>query len=347
MTTYVAGAGCAQASDSRAESLEGLVFRAAAEALAEAGVARDDLDSLTLAASDQLDGRAISSMLLAAPAGGYLVDEIRCTEDGAIALATAAQRVRAGVSKWALAVSWTKSSESPVLAALGVNAEPILTKPAGLHPLAMEALEVQRFLHSSGASAGDFDELARQRRALAGEPAGDFGDTPLAIPIKAGHLPPPSDAAVAILLTSEPRRVRLDGFTHGVEHPVPVARAGAQGTLLREKAAEAYRNADLARPAACSVVETTDRNVFRLAMNVAGLGLTEDGDVSARLLDGGLSQVNKDGGLWRSNPVAAAGLQVTERAYRRLQEPGEVAICHSSYGMAGNGQAVWVMKAVA
>lgn len=345
--TYIAGVGCARIDDGRAMSLEELVFRAAAEALDDGGISRDEVDSLSLAASDQLDGRAISSMLLAAPAGGYLVDEIRCTEDGALALGMAAQRIRSEVSDWALAVSWTKSTESPILAALGVNAEPLFTRPAGLHPLAMEALEVQRFLHDAGVAADRFDELAARRRELGGRSADGDAEAPLALPIRSTHVPPQDDVAVAVLLTSHPRRVRLTSFAHGVEDPAPLARIGTPGAMLREKAAQVYASAGLSDPKGCRIVETTDRHVFRLAMNVAGLGLSDAGDAADRLLVGDLAHVNEDGGLWRRNPVLAAGLDVTVRAYQRLRDPGDEAICHSSFGMAGNGQAVWVMKAVA
>ncbi|MFM8555085.1 MAG: hypothetical protein ACKODG_02700, partial [Betaproteobacteria bacterium] len=59
------------------QRLEELAFDTVREALAEAGVDRRELDSVTLAANDEMDGRSITSMLLAAPSGAYLKDEIR------------------------------------------------------------------------------------------------------------------------------------------------------------------------------------------------------------------------------------------------------------------------------
>lgn len=345
---YIASVGVARSSDLREATLEQLVFRASSEALKNGGISREDVDSLSLAASDQLDGRAISTMLLAAPAGGYLVDEIRCTEDGSLALAMAAQRIRSGVSNYALAVSWTKSTESPVLAALGVNAEPIFTRPVGLHPFAMEALEVQRFLRDFDLEADQFDDLANQRRNLVGLPTiTRESNTMIALPIKTAHVPSHDDVAVAVLLTNRPARVQLLSFSYGVEQSVPMQRIGSSGTLLRGKAKIAYERAELTHPERVRVVESTDHNVFRLAMNVAGLGLATGNNACRQFLDGNLTHVNSSGGLWQSYPYIAAGLEVTARAYDRLQDVNDLAICHSSFGMAGNGQAVWVMKAVA
>src|SRR5690606_8737615 len=76
--------------------LEEMAFRTARAALDDAGSERRQLDSVTLGACDELDGRSISSMLLAAPSGAYLKDEIRVTDSGMTALALSAMRVASG-----------------------------------------------------------------------------------------------------------------------------------------------------------------------------------------------------------------------------------------------------------
>ncbi len=60
--------------------LEELVFDTAYAALKDAGVSRKQIDHVTIAGCDELDGRSISSMLLAAPAGAQLRDEMKCTD---------------------------------------------------------------------------------------------------------------------------------------------------------------------------------------------------------------------------------------------------------------------------
>ena len=56
--------------------LEEMAYRTARAALDDAGLTRKQLDHLTIGACDELDGRPISSMLMAAPAGGMLTDEM-------------------------------------------------------------------------------------------------------------------------------------------------------------------------------------------------------------------------------------------------------------------------------
>src|SRR3954471_17078530 len=94
--------------------LEEMVFDTARAALDDAGVERAAIDHVTIAGCDELDGRSISSMLLAAPAGAYLRDEIKCTDSGITGLCLGAMRVASGLFDLGLVVSWNKTSEAPV-----------------------------------------------------------------------------------------------------------------------------------------------------------------------------------------------------------------------------------------
>src|SRR5271156_5523769 len=104
---YIAGSAIARMRDPDAISLEELVFAAAEGALQDAGLTRAEIDGVCIAASDQFDTRVISSMPLSGPAGGYLRDEIKVSDDGSLALASAVLRIEAGASRRVLAVSWT------------------------------------------------------------------------------------------------------------------------------------------------------------------------------------------------------------------------------------------------
>ncbi len=94
------------------DSLETLIFRGARDALAEAGVERGELDGVVLGASDQTDGRAITSMLTSGPAGAYLNDEINVASSPGHALALGYMQILSGVHERLLVSSWGKSSES-------------------------------------------------------------------------------------------------------------------------------------------------------------------------------------------------------------------------------------------
>ena len=103
MSVYVLGVATHPASLNESSlRLEEMAYHTAHAALDAAGVTRRQLDSLTLGACDELDGRPISSMLMSAPAGGYGTDEIKVTDSGASALCLAYARFLAGESQLGL-----------------------------------------------------------------------------------------------------------------------------------------------------------------------------------------------------------------------------------------------------
>lgn len=321
-------------------SLEELVYAASEAALDDAGVTRREIDGVCLAGSDQLDGRSISSMPLAGPAGGYLRDEIKVGDDGSLALATAVMRLQAGASRRVLAVSWTKSSESPPQAALAVNADPTYGRPVGLTALASEALVTTAFVHASGISTTAVDAIAQRCRT------GACGSRDVvAWPLRACHIPPPTDAAVALVLSMEPSAVAVAGLAWGADDADPGTRRAGPDGRLSALTRTALREAGVPRIDASVPVETTDRTVFRLCMSVAGLGLAEPRHSAQALLAGDLPRVNETGGLWASNPLFAAGLECVARAASRVRDGAELAVAHSCYGAGGQGQLVTVLRA--
>jgi acetyl-CoA acetyltransferase len=78
-----------------------------------------------------------------------------------------------------------------------------------------------------------------------------------------------------------------------------------------------------------------------------GLGLTAPEEVAAALSTGRLPEVNPSGGLWATNPIFAAGLERVAEAVRRIRDGAPEALAHSSYGYAGQGQFVAVLRQAA
>ena len=317
-TVSVQGIGFARCPSPEALSLTELVFEASAAALADAGLSRADLDGVCLGASDQLDGRAISSMQLAGPAGGYLKDEIKVGDDGALAFATAVLRIEAGADRRVLAASWTKASESPLDAALGVNAEPVYSRPAGLHPMVAEAAVTAAFLDRAGLPSprGSADEF-------------------FCWPLRHDDLPPPTDAAVAIVLSEGPGPVEVAGLSWATEVADPTARRLTPEAAVAAVAGKAAAEAGIVIDGR-TVIETTDRTPYRLAMTLVGLGLGAETQ--------GLVNLNPSGGLRVSNPVYAAGLERVAHAALAVRAGAPVAVAHSSYGYAGQGQFVTILR---
>lgn len=135
------------------ESLEGLIFKAASGALADAELTRGELDGVVISASDQIDGRAISSMLTSGPAGAYLNEEINVASSPGHALALAWMQIASGTHRRLLVSSWGKASESAGAsseAAERLSTEPFFERDAGLTRIAAAGLQAQAHRASRG-----------------------------------------------------------------------------------------------------------------------------------------------------------------------------------------------------
>ncbi len=337
---YVAGAAVVRGGDPAEASLEELVFEAAAAALRDAGTTRAEIDGVCLAASDQLDGRVISSMHLAGPAGGYLRDEVKVADDGSAAFATAVLRLESGASRRVLAVSWGKREGAGPGEAEAPNPSPVYERELGLHPLVAEALVAQTFAHRNGIPLDRFDELAAGVSSGGGN---DAGDGIISTPLRRRHLAPEADAAVAVILTAEPAAVEVAGLAWGADNADPLCRSASPEASLAALARRAYRQAGV-EAATAPVVETTERNVFRLCISAAGLGLVEAPRAPEALLAGGLPALNAAGGRFAGEAMFAAGLERIAHAARAVAGGMDSAVAHSSYGRAGQGQLVAVLR---
>ena len=335
---HVAGAAILRAEEDA--SLEELVFEAAAAALTDAGIRRADIDGVCLAASDQLDGRVISSMPLAGPAGGYLRDEVKVADDGSTAFAAAVLRLEAGASRRVLAVSWGRREGARPEEAEAPNASPVYERELGLHPLVAEALVASTFAHRHGIPLSRFDDIADHLGGRTGD------DGIISTPLRRRHLTPDTDAAVALVLSAGPAAVEVTGLAWGADSADPLSRGSLPEEALTAVAGRAYRQAGV-DPRAVPVVETTERNVFRLCISAAGLGLVEAAGAPAALLGDGLPTLNAAGGRFAGEAMFAAGLERIAHAARAVAGGAESAVAHSSYGRAGQGQLVTVLRRTA
>ena len=130
--------------------LEEMVFDVARAALDDAYVERDQLEHVTIAGSDELDGRSIASMLLAMPAGAYLKDEIKCTDSGLIGLCLGAMRMTSGFGDLGVVVSWSKNSTSDFDNVTASRAEPFYLRPIGMNDTIANGLFANALMRDGG-----------------------------------------------------------------------------------------------------------------------------------------------------------------------------------------------------
>lgn len=311
------------------------VHLAALAALEHAGMDRDDLTGVVLASADALDGRLISSMHLAGPAGGYLRDETKVVDDPSVALASATWRVAAGVDRAVLVVSWHSPAESDPLNAVSPNPEPVFSRPVGAHPLAAEALAVTRWLHAHGLNADRFDSLTS---FLSPDTA---DDRVCFAPLRAAHLAPVDGAAVAVLVAADGLRAEIKAIDFSTDSALPLEQSPDPVRRLRERM-RARIGSD---PADAQVIETTDRTVFRLVMAAHAMGLGDPGEVADAVVGGGLPRLQPSGGLFRRNAGHAAGLERIVCAADAVERGAGTALAHSSYGRAGQGHSLTLLGA--
>lgn len=340
--------------------LEEMAYATARTALDSAGVSRQQLDSLTLGACDELDGRPISSMLMSAPAGGYGTDEIKVTDSGATALALAYARFLAGESDLGLVVSWCKSSKTDVGAVMRLRGDPFYTRPLGIDAALSDAL----FAQAMGVEFGIDEEEASTRVVgaylrAAKNPRGLLHVVPSEVdvrnsgyestPLRTAQRAPYSDGAVALVLASE-RFLRTNPRCR------PLARLAGVGW-----ATDSYR-LDAARLRSMN----SARAAWGSALRQAGLdgaqqldaielesqtGWHEAGYVRSFEIERSDS-VSPSGGPFAQNPLFCTGLvnaaeavlQVAGRA-GPVQRPGaRWAAAHGCHGYAQQGNVVMVFE---
>lgn len=337
--------------------LEEVVFETVAGALEDAGVAREELESVVLGASDELDGRSITSMLLAMPAGAFLKDEIRTTS-GLHALALQAMRIQSGLFDLGVVVSWAKPSEtSSVEAVQWTSLDPFIGRDVGLVDPIASAVMASAYLDRFGRNRGDLDRRAEEKaqgRALSNE--SNDASSEVSYPLRARHLAPIVDGAVAVVVAS-PRAVEgralhrnpvwLRGLAWGTDsHALPQRARLWEWPVLRRVAGDALGRAgcgaeDIDR------FEVDDYTVMHEALAVEALGLAESGTGFDYLsaAEGNGQRINPGGGGFGGYPPVCADLRRVAEVYRSLLD-GEArrALVHGTTGIAAQGHEVAVLE---
>lgn len=342
--------------------LEEMAYRTARAALDDAGVEHRQIDHVTLAASDEIDARGISSMLLSAPSGAYLKDEMRVTDSGMTGLQLGAMRAGSGNLQLGLVVSCSQSSAGPLEDIARMRAEPFFLRPIGLNFAVADALFAGAMAQEHAVSEDAVAERVRQRmHDAARNPraiqrrlptrAEITGSPLLAHPLRKGHRAPVTDGAVAMVLASgnwlrsNPGRhplARIAGASWRADrYQLDAERLG--GLKVFDAAlGEVLVRAGLAGVDELDVIEIEAQNAW------VDLALV------AAMKTGSSVSVSPSGGAWAQNPyfctglvnAAEAVLQVSGRAGAHQIEGARRALAHGSSGFAQQVHGFVVMEGV-
>ncbi|MBP6019012.1 MAG: thiolase family protein [Burkholderiaceae bacterium] len=341
--------------------LEEMAYRTARSALDSAGVKREQIDHVTLAASDEIDARGISSMLLAAPSGAYLKDEMRVTDSGMTGLQLGAMRVAAGDLNLGLVVSTVQASASPMQDIARMRAEPFYLRPIGLNFAIADGLFANSLMHHDGltedavamqvhsrmmAAAANTRAVARKKRSTADIASSSY----IAYPLRTEHCASITDGAVAMVLASG-KWVQ--------DHPEckPLARIAGMSSVVDRYQLDAER----------LTLKAFERALLE-AVKRAGLESADSLDVIELEAQTGWSDlamtqvfrrhgkavISPSGGAWAQNPyfctslvnAAEAVLQVSGLAGATQVDNAKISMAHGVSGFAQQTHSFMVFEGV-
>jgi acetyl-CoA acetyltransferase len=346
----------------RDKRLEELVFDTSAEALNRARTERQEIDHITLATCDELDGRSISSMLLAAPAGGYLKDEIKVTDSGLIGLCLAAMRIGTGRFNLGLMASWSKTSIAPFEDVMRMRCEPFFTRPIGLNASIADSLFAQALVSKGIASEDRANAVTVDLSNIAAKNQNGVRRKPptvqevtqssyVGVPLRMAHQAPLTDGAVSIVLcsgkwldarsTAKPL-ARIAGLGWAVDsYALSLDRLTALNSF-RTSWNRALKQAAVRDAGSLDAIELDNQTAFHALAYEQALDLS------------GAPSVSPSGSAFAQNPYFCMGLINVVEAVRQLADlAGPLQIkqarrvaAHGQHGFAQQGNAVVVLERV-
>jgi len=361
--------------DKSYEDIPETVFKVVQQAMAEAGIDRDDLDSIVTCSVDLWDGRTASNQMLADVVGSIMKPESRVAGDGLGAVFQGMLTILAGASEITLVVSQCRGSMGDHYEISNWVFDPIYQQPLGLDYLSAGALQANHYMKQFGISQEDCARIVvKNRKDAQNNPYAqvvkettveEVMDSPMwAYPIKEMDASPISDGACAVVLASRDKAKALS------KEPVWILGAGScvdshylgdrdltGGDALIKASNVAYGMADISDPlkeldvaevsAAFSYQELLWTELMGFCARGEGAKILQEGMTSL----GGALPVNPSGGMIAGNPVTVAGLtrlveavsQVRGEAGDRQVRQANRALSHGTTGCCGQGQYVMIV----
>ncbi len=357
------------------QAITDTVFEVVQEAMADAGVSREDVDSIVTSSVDLWDGRTASNQMLTDVVGAIMKSESRVAGDGLGATFQGMMTILCGASDLTLVVSQCRGSMGDPYGISNWVFDPIFQQPLGLDYLSAAALQANHYMKRFGITQEDCARVVvknlndaqnnPQAQVAKETTTDDVMHSPMwAYPIKEMDAAPVSDGACAIVLASQKKAKALS------KNPVWILGAGCcveahylgdrdltEGEALAKASKKAYEMAGIHDPvkeldlAEVSAEFSYQELLWTELMGFCGRGngikFLEQGMTSA----GGALPVNPSGGMIAGNPVTVAGLtrlveavlQVRGKAEARQVQNAKMALAHGTTGCCGQGQYVMIV----
>jgi acetyl-CoA C-acetyltransferase len=351
-----------------------LVYEVTRDALDDAGLNIDDIDTIVTVSNDFLDGRTISGMAVGDAAGGYDKNITTVEGDGTFGAFYGAMRVLGGFHA-ALVVAHSKGSEGSVKYITNAMFDPIYHRLLGVDAISASALQANYYMEKHGYSEEQFAQVSVKNHGNAVN--NPLAQLPMRItveevmqsrriadPLKLLDCSPVSDGAAAVIIgtekmaeRSQKKPVWIRGVAHCSEEYFIGDRDLADPKALRDASQRAYAMAGITSPReGIDVVELSEAFSYMEPLWLEGMGFCEPG-AGGTLIEQGITTmegelpVNPSGGLLSANPILVAGLariveatlQVRGEAGARQVSGVRTALAHGINGPCGQSHCVWIL----
>lgn len=359
------------------DTLMDFTFWVAREALAKAGLSRDELGCVIIGSSDIFhSGLSCSNSYDWDGTGAFMKDGSRA-EESIFAFIYGCMRIMSGEFDTVLVTSLVKGSENPDNdTCTSFFADPFYLRPVGMNETAAAAMQMREYMHRYGVTEEQcarvvvknlgnalFNPNAHVRKRVT---VGDvLASRLVSDPLKTLECAPKSDGVVSVLLASEDkvkqftdRPVWLKGYGCAVDHFYPGDRDLLNGTLTTAAAA-AYKMAGITDPQKqIDLAEVCEPYAFQELLWCEQLGFCGQGE-GGKLIDSGMTAmdgrlpVNPSGGVLAMNPYVSRGMyRIVEAALQIRGQAGEhqvgkevkTALAHATHGFAGQCHSVVILE---
>jgi len=347
----------------------GLAREAVTRALEDAELAMTDIDSVVVCSGPVLFAAVNQpEKWLVDAIGARLKPVVRVTSGGGTGLAGALaglNQIRGGFAERVLVVAYDKLSEGALQYSISTLYDPFWGREFAVGIMGFAAAywraRMQTLGHSEEAAAmvsvknhknALLNPYAHVKKEISIEDV--LNSKPLCWPIKLLDVPPISDGACAVVLSSEdaakksPDPAWIRGMAYYAEAENVAHRSMIQSEPLAIAAQRVYEQAGITNPRRqCDVIEVQEPYTCFELSYYEGLGLCPSGG-AAELIASGATQidgdipVNPSGGCMGANPIGATALiRLAEVAQQVRGRAGEHQIPGARVGLtqAGGGWA--------
>jgi len=347
-------------------SQAGLVREAVDRALADAKLTIDDIDSIVVASGPVLFAAVNQPEKWVADAiGATLKPVVRITSGGGTGLAGALAgyyQIAGGFADRVLVVAYDKLSEGALQYSISTLYDPFWGREFAVGIMGFSAaywrarMDVLGHTEEAAARVGVKNRRNAMRNPYAHgkkEVTVDevMNSRPLAWPIKLLDVPPISDGAAAVVLSSEKLAAKSTdrpAWIHGMGYFCEADNAPSRSMLVSEPLAIAarriYRAAGITNPRRqFDVVEVQEPYTCFELSYYESLGLCAPGEAAELIASGATDMdgdipVNPSGGCMGANPIGAAGLiRLIEAASQVMGKAGDMQIKGAKLALAQSG----------